>query len=518
MLNIETLKRPQVFMRIFGAAFSGALATLAFAPYSFWPAMLVSLSTLLLLIHQQSPKRAALIGFSWGLGQFGTGVGWVYVVIEKFGGLPTAIGLSLIGLLVMYLALYPALFAFILRRVQLPIALSYLLFAPSLWLVIDWFRGWFLTGFPWLWPGYSQIEGPLSGFAPLIGVQGITLALLIISGSIAFAAIARKLSALIPAIVVFIVATVSGYIPWVQETGESVDVAMVQGNVPQELKWLPSQRWPTLLTYQDLTRQNWDADIVIWPEAAIPALERDVPDFLARLDAAAINNNTAIITGVLDQNDDGQFYNNVITLGDNGMQGYHYPAQESYSKHHLLVFGEFVPFADILRPLAPLFNLPMSSFSRGDYTQPNIGAKGHQLAPAICYEIAFSDQVRQSLTPDSDFILTLSNDTWFGTSIGPHQHLEIARMRALENGKPVLRSTNTGLTAAIGYQGDLIAQVPQFETVVLRADVPTTRGQTPYTQFGDWPLYIWILLSGAALLALTRGKTNMPPKKPESHL
>ncbi len=503
-------------MRIFGAAFSGALATLAFAPYSIWPAMLVSLFALLLLIHEQSPKRAALIGFSWGLGQFGTGVGWVYVVIEKFGGLPTAIGLLLIGLLVMYLAFYPALFAFILRRVQLPLALSYLLFAPSLWLVIDWFRGWFLTGFPWLWPGYSQIEGPLSGFAPLIGVQGITLALLIISGSIALAAITRKLSALTPALVAAIVATVSGYVPWVQETGESVDVAMVQGNVPQELKWLPSQRWPTLLSYQDMTRQNWDADIVIWPEAAIPALERDVPDFLARLDAAAINNNTAIITGVLDQNDDGQFYNNVITLGDNGMQGYNYPAQESYSKHHLLVFGEFVPFADILRPLAPLFNLPMSSFSRGDYTQPNIGAKGHQLAPAICYEIAFSDQVRKSLTPESDFILTLSNDTWFGTSIGPHQHLEIARMRALENGKPVLRSTNTGLTAAIGYQGDLIAQVPQFETVVLRADVPTTRGQTPYTQFGDWPLYIWIVLSGAALFWLTRGQTTSQAKDDQS--
>ncbi|OEE69940.1 apolipoprotein N-acyltransferase [Enterovibrio norvegicus FF-33] len=513
MLNIETSKRPQEFMRIFGAAFSGALATLAFAPYAFWPAMLVSLIALLLLIHQQSPKRAALIGFSWGLGQFGTGVGWVYVVIEKFGGLPTAIGLCLIGLLVMFLALYPALFAFILRRTRLPLALSYLLFAPSLWLLIDWFRGWFLTGFPWLWPGYSQIDGPLSAFAPLLGVQGITLALLIISASIAHTLIVRKVSALLPALVVAIVAAVSSQIPWVQETGESVDVAMVQGNVPQELKWLPSQRWPTLLSYQDMTRQNWDADIVIWPEAAIPALERDIPDFLARLDSAAINNDTAIITGVLDQNQEGQFYNNVITLGDNGMEGYDYPAQQSYSKHHLLVFGEFVPFADILRPLAPLFNLPMSSFSRGDYTQPNISAKGYQLAPAICYEIAFSDQVRQSLTPESDFILTLSNDTWFGTSIGPHQHLEIARMRALENGKPVLRSTNTGLTAAIGYQGDVIAQIPQFETIVLRADVPTTQGQTPYTRFGDWPLYVWILMSGIALIVLTRGQTSSSDSK-----
>lgn len=491
-------------MRIFGAAFSGAFATLAFAPYSFWPAMLVSLVALLLLIHGQSPKRAGFIGLGWGLGQFGTGVGWVYVVIEKFGGLPTAVGLALIGLLVLYLALFPALFAYVMRRVTLPLASSYLLLAPSLWLVIDWFRGWFLTGFPWLWPGYSQIDGPLAPFAPMFGVQGITLALMIISGSIAITLINRKVSALLPALVVAAVATGSSFVPWVQETGEQVDVAMVQGNVPQELKWLPSQRWPTLLAYQDMTRQNWGADIVIWPEAAIPALERDLPDFLARLDAAANNNDTAVITGVLDQNADGQFYNNVITLGDNGEGGYHYPAAQRYSKHHLLVFGEFVPFADILRPLAPLFNLPMSSFSRGEYTQPNIHAKGYQLAPAICYEIAFNDQVRHSLTEESDFILTLSNDTWFGTSIGPHQHLEIARMRALENGKPVLRATNTGLTAAIGYQGNLIAQIPQFETQVLRTDVPTTLGQTPYTRFGDWPLYLWIALSGLALVVLTR--------------
>ncbi|WP_418885872.1 apolipoprotein N-acyltransferase [Enterovibrio paralichthyis] len=501
-----TSKRPQAFMRIFGAAFSGALATLAFAPYGFWPAMPVALVALLLLIYQQAPKRAAWLGFFWGLGQFSTGVGWVYVVIDKFGGMPTAVGLTLIALLVMYLAFYPALFAYILQRVNLTPALRYLLLAPSLWLVIDWFRGWFLTGFPWLWPGYSQIDGPLASFAPMFGVQGITLALLIISGSIAIALLQRNIKALVPALVVTLVATVSSFIPWVQETGKSVDVAMVQGNVPQELKWLPSQRWPTLLTYQDMTRQNWDADIVIWPEAAIPALERDLPDFLSRLDSAAINNDTAVVAGVLDQNEKGQFYNNVITLGENGEAGYSYPSPQSYSKHHLLVFGEFVPFEDLLRPLAPLFNLPMSSFSRGEYTQPNIDAKGYQLAPAICYEIAFSDQVRQSLTPDSDFILTLSNDTWFGRSIGPHQHLEIARMRALENGKPVLRSTNTGLTAAIGYKGDIIATVPQFETVVLRADVPTTVGQTPYTLFGDWPLYGWVVLSGLVLIVLGRSQ------------
>lgn len=502
MLRFETIKRPQVFVRILGAAFSGAFATLAFAPFAFWPAFLVSLTAFFFLIHQRSPKEAACIGLSWGLGHFATGIGWVYVVIEKFGGMPTAVGLSLIFLLVLYLALYPALFAYILRRAPLTTAQAYLLFAPSLWLLIDWFRGWFLTGFPWLWAGYSQIDGPLASFAPIFGVQGITLALVLSAAAIFVAWINRALSALLIPMVIFTAAWSSQNIQWVIPQAQKVDVAMIQGNVPQELKWLPAYRWPTLMNYQDLTRSHWGADIIIWPEAAVPAFENELPLFFERLDKAAIYNNAAIITGVLDQNEKGEYFNNVITLGHNGTQGYQYPAPQSYSKHHLLVFGEFVPFEDILRPLAPLFNLPMSSFTRGDYVQPNIQAKGYQLAPAICYEIAFNEQVRQSLTPQSDFILTLSNDTWFGRSIGPHQHLEIARMRALENGKPVLRATNTGLTAAIDDQGQIIDQIPQFETLVLRTQVPITKGQTPYTQLGNRPLYAWIIFSIFMLMLL----------------
>lgn len=498
-----------MLLTIFGAIFSGAIGTLAFAPYSFWPAMLISLTALLLLIHGRIPKIAALVGFSWGLGYFGFGISWVYVVIDKFGGLSLPIGLMLIALLIMYLAIYPALFACILKRVPLPLALSSLVFAPSLWVVLDWIRGWFLTGFPWLWPGYSQIDGPFASFAPLLGVEGLTLALVIVAGALSQAIIQKKPRALLPAVCIFLLSAVTHNLEWVTEEEDPVKVAMIQGNVPQEIKWLPSQRWPTLLHYQDMTRKNWDADIVIWPEAAIPALERDLPDFFYRLDLAATNNKTAIITGVLDQNEDGQFYNNVITLGDNGTNGYFYPAEQNYSKHRLLLFGEFVPFEDFLRPLAPLFNLPMSSFSRGEFTQPNIEAKGYKLAPAICYEIAFSEQVRKSLTPDSDFILTLSNDTWFGRSIGPHQHMEIARMRALENAKPLLRSTNTGLTAAVDHKGKIIAQIPQFETQVLRATVTTTKGQTPFTRFGNGPLYIWIFLSFSVLFWYKRSLKNI---------
>ena len=249
------------------------------------------------------------------------------------------------------------------------------------------------------------------------------------------------------------------------------------------------------MKYTDLTRENWDADIIIWPEAAIPAFEFEISSYLSNLDSAAKMNNSAVITGVVNQGEDRQFYNSILTVGKTPYGDYSFDMSKRYHKHHLLPFGEFVPFEEILRPLAPFFNLPMSSFSRGDFIQPNIEANGKQMAPALCYEIIFNEQVRENVTDDTDFILTLSNDAWFGKSIGPLQHMEIARMRALELGKPVIRSTNNGVTAVTDYKGNITTQIPQFETEVLRAEVTSTQGQTPYREFGTWPLYIWVLLS-----------------------
>ncbi|MGL4827027.1 MAG: apolipoprotein N-acyltransferase [Vibrionaceae bacterium] len=477
------------------AAASGALATFAFAPYGFWPAMLVSLLAFLLLLAKQPAKSAAWIGFGWGLGQFGTGVSWVYVVIEKFGGLPLPIGLLLITLLIGYLSLYPALFGYLSQRIQLSDKRYYWLFIPSLWVLVDTLRGILFTGFPWLLPGYSQIDGPFASLAPLLGVQGVTLAIMLFVSSIAYTLLRRDIVATIPLLVLLLASFLASHATWVTPQKSSVDVALVQGNVEQELKWQQEQLWPTLLSYQDLTRKHWDADLIIWPEAAIPTIENDVTDLLTRIDAAARYNNTAVIIGLLNKDPQQRFFNDVITLGTNGEAPYEYPAKQRYSKHQLLVFGEFVPFEEWLRPLAPMFNLPMSSFSPGDYHQSPLQANGYQLTPALCYEIAFNEQVRNNLSADTDFILTLSNDTWFGNSIGPHQHMEIARMRALENGMPLLRSTNTGITAAVDHHGKIIKQLPQFTTEVLRVKVTPTTGETFYRQWGDIPLYVWVMVS-----------------------
>jgi apolipoprotein N-acyltransferase len=294
-----------------------------------------------------------------------------------------------------------------------------------------------------------------------------------------------------------------GSVKWATKTDHQQTVSLIQGNVPQALKWRADQRWPTLMKYLDLTRQHWDSDVVIWPEAAIPALERDLPRFFSQLDQAGKHNQTTVITGALDQREDGTYFNNVLALGATTPH-YQYPAPAQYSKHHLLPFGEFVPFESLLRPLAPIFNLPMSSFSPGEAIQSALPANGWEYITALCYEIAFPAQIRENLTASSDAIITLSNDAWFGRSIGPWQHLEIARMRALEFGLPVIRATNNGVTALVDERGEIQASLPQFETQVLTTQITQTQGLTPYRQWGNGPLWIWIVVSGLVSLIAWR--------------
>ncbi|KOO02183.1 apolipoprotein N-acyltransferase [Vibrio nereis] len=485
------LKRP------LAAVFVGAITTLSFAPYQLWPLAILSPALLLLLIHRQSAKSALGIGYAWGLGQFATGISWVHISIDTFGGMPKIASLFLMALLVGYLALYPALFCWSLNRFfPSENRIKFFLVAPALWLIFDWLRGWVMTGFPWLWLGYSQIDSPLANFAPVGGVELLTLLVMISAACISYTLIKKQWMHLLIPVIIFSAGYGLKIANWVTPNPDSTTkLALIQGNIAQELKWVPSQRWPTIMKYTDLTRENWDADIIIWPEAAVPAFEFELSSFLSNLDSAAKMNNSAVITGVVNQGEDKKFYNSILTVGETTYGDYSYDMSQRYHKHHLLPFGEFVPFESILRPLAPFFNLPMSSFSQGDFIQANIDANGKQMAPALCYEIIFNEQVRQNVTEETDFILTLSNDAWFGRSIGPLQHMEIARMRALELGKPVIRSTNNGVTAVTDFKGTVVAQIPQFETGVLRTEVMSTSGQTPYRQVGSWPLYFWIALS-----------------------
>ncbi|WP_370597846.1 apolipoprotein N-acyltransferase [Plesiomonas shigelloides] len=489
------------------AALFGALGTLAYSPFDFWPCALLSLMGLLLLTLNRSAKQAALVGFVWGFALFITGISWINVSIQQFGGLPVAVGWVLVALLAAYLSLYPALFAALLARL-LPYAnAARLVFAaPVLWTFTEFLRGWMLTGFPWLQFGYTQIDGPLRGLGPITGVQGITFALMLTSGLLTLALVRRKVIPAVVAVALPLAALPLANLHWVKADGErKINVALVQGNIDQELKWEPAYRIPTLQTYLDMSRPYLQrGDLVIWPEAAIPSLETEENELLSMLDSITRSNKSMLITGVVDRNPQTkQFFNTVIVLGD-PQETYQYPTRNRYNKNHLVLFGEYVPFEGLLREIAPLFNLPMSSFSRGDYLQPDLRAGQFHLETAICYEIILGSRMRANFlqNPDTDFLLTVSNDAWFGHSIGPWQHFQMARMRALELGRPLLRATNNGVTAVIDSNGEIQQQIPQFKTAVLSATVVPMRGETPYARFGDWPLWIVSLLTIAAAAVL----------------
>ena len=484
------------------ALLSGAIGVLAFSPFDYWPLAYISILGLLFVGHNPVKKTALLASFLWGIGFFTVGINWIHVSIYEFGGAPLILSYALVLLLAAYLSLYPLLFTYIIQRFKIK---SFILF-PIIWTLVEWLRANLFTGFPWLQFGYSQIDSPFSGIAPIFGVEGVTFFVVWMS-TLLFAFLnylvhkpKNKFLIAIPAILFFLLLMIGAYTKQLifiknATQDKALKVALLQGNIPQQLKWDPAHFTNTIYTYKAMIAENLDkADLIILPEAALPSSETNLQPFLDFLQKTAIKHHSEIMIGSLYFNrKQGRIFNSIIDLG-NSQQPYSIATPNRYNKHHLVPFGEYVPLEKLLRPLGSIFNLPMSAFQSGAEIQPNLLAKGYHFAPAICYEIIFGSQLQKNIRKNTDFIITLSNDAWFGNSIGPWQHLQMARMRALELGKPLIRATNNGITVLTNGYGEIIAQAPQFvETTLLGTSTPTI-GRTPYSVLGNKPLYFLILL------------------------
>jgi apolipoprotein N-acyltransferase len=262
----------------------------------------------------------------------------------------------------------------------------------------------------------------------------------------------------------------------------------VQGNVAQSIKWDPKKLEMQLLLYRDMTFHSRPADLIVWPETAVPILKEHAEGYLSMMSRFANDRQSALITGVpiRQPNAEGElrYYNGLTTAGD---------AQGTYLKQKLVPFGEYVPLQDLLRGLIAFFDLPMSDFARGTPEQTLLQAKGYQIAPFICYEVVYPE-FAASLAAQSDMLLTVSNDAWFGHSIGPLQHLQMAQMRALEAGRWMIRATNNGVTVLIDPQGQITERIPAFEESVLYGEVTPMQGLTPYLQWRSWPLIVVCVL------------------------
>lgn len=468
------------------APLAGALVTLSLAPFDIWPAGILSCALLVWLLSTCEPRQALWRGWLYGVGMFGTGVSWVYVSIHVHGYAPIPLAVLLTSLFCGGLALFPALFAWLYTRYVRPLPGGMLMGFPLLWVLFEWLRSWILTGFPWLILGYAHSDTPIAGWAPILGVFGLSF-ICAVSGSCAFLAWrSRQPIAIATYSVIIVTLWIGGGvlkpIQWVAKASEQpLSVAIYQPNVAQEQKWDRRYYYPILTQLESNSLPLLGHDILVWPEAAIPNYYQNARDFLDPIAESAAAAETTLITGIPYRPEGSmQYHNSILALGT---------GQGAYHKQRLVPFGEYVPMEGALRGLIAFFDLPMSAFSAGPKNQQPLQAGGFRVAPYICYEIVYPDLVAQTAR-NADLLITISNDSWFGDSIGPLQHLQMAQMRALENGRYLIRGTNNGVSAIINHRGEVVAATDQFVETSLSGEVEAMLGNTPFGSFGSIPIII----------------------------
>ena len=492
-LSADRSGRLLTFLRFFLAPFAlGAITVLGFAPFAFYFVAPATLAVLLLIwLRCSTHKTAAVIGFAFGAGFFLAGVSWVYVSLHVYGGMEMPIAAFFTLLFCLFLACYPALVCAILLRLRASTPVRLMLLFPALWAASEWVRSWLLSGFPWLSIGYSQVPAsPLAGYAPVLGVYGVSLVTAAIAGSLACAidgflkrgSLPKPIRRLIASLCVAGALVTGGALlkthQWTQPVpGAPTSVTLLQGNIPQELKWRPERAVATLQTYLELARSA-DSKLIVLPETALPMLNVDVPPaYLKALAELAVRNGGDILYGVPELDPNGSYYNSVMSTGTG-------PAQ-TYRKYHLVPFGDYFPLRPVLGWIMHLLHIPMSDFSHGAAVQKPMQAAGQKVAVNICYEDVFGEEVIRQL-PEATLLANFTNDAWWGDTVASRQHLQMAQMRALETGRPMLRATNTGVTAIIGPDGQIVASAAEFTTTKVTGEVRGYQGSTPYVRWGNY--------------------------------
>ena len=515
-----------------GIAFLAGCATvLGYAPFGFFPLPVVTLAVLFVL-WQRAPhaRGAARAGFAFGLGLFLFGASWVYVSLHDFGAMPLPLAAFATLAFCMVLALMPAAAGYLCARLTAPAVVKFVAAAPALWTIAEWTRGWIFTGFPWLAVGYSQIPAsPLAGYAPVVGIYGVSLAAAVSAGVIAalwqkardertkerdLYVDASRLSPFIlrlvssfrlsPFAFLLVALWATGFalqkVEWTQPVGEPVTVSLIQGNVAQDLKWRAEELNATLDAYVELAASA-PGRLVVLPETALPLFLDQVPrGYLDALSLRARSGGGDVLIGVPERPPGGAYYNSVVSVGSSPTQ--------TYRKSHLVPFGEFIPLRPVLGWLVSVLAIPLQDFTRGSPDQRPLEVAGQRVAADICYEDAFGEEIIRQL-PAATLLVNMSNVAWFGRSLAPRQHLQISQARALETGRYMLRATNTGMTAVVDPRGRVEASAPEFTRTVLTREVRGYGGATPYVRIGNYgALALCAALIVAALVVSPR---TQPP-------
>lgn len=499
MMKLKTL----IESKLLWVILSGALTACSFSPLSLSGGVsIIGIAVLITCLEGSLAREALLLGFGFGCGFFGLSVSWVYVSIHLYGHLSWYLALPLTCLFIMVLSIYPALVSFIYAQLPAWIQKTYItksLVFSCLWVLSEFLRSHLFTGFPWSLIAYGQLDSPLAHLAPLIGTLGIGFVVCFCAGLLSAASTNRsspikRSLCLLGVVILMSLPLCLEDMQWTVKENKKLSFSAIQGNITQEEKWDINNLSKVIDRYIALSESQWQQQLIIWPESALPLPYPYSKNIVRHLENQALESRSEVILGVpvLDHKQE-DFFNGLIHVGG---------SRQFYFKRHLVPFGEYIPFQGVLMPIFKKLSIPVSVMRKGQANQALFHVQGINLAPFICYEIAFSGIVRDDL-PEAQALITVSDDAWFGHSFAARQHLQIAQMRSKETGREQIMVGNDGVTALIDANGNLVNEIAPYQEGVLQGELHAYQGTTPWVVLGDfWILVILIMLTASSIFIL----------------